>query len=282
MISGGKYKKLEDVLSNTLDLALKRRARWLVEELKPKRGDRILDVGCGDGYYLHLLSALGLGLNLVGADSDKRALVSAEKNLKDKKVKLVFGDIMERLPFEDEVFDKVVMSEVLEHLPDDEKGLLEVERVLKKGGILVISVPNANYPFLWDPVNWILEHIFKTHIKSGFWAGIWNQHERLYKGQQLVKLVKKVGFKVGKAESLTSWCLPFNHNIVNLGARILANKKDSAGLTRGADKFVEDSEKSKFIKLYQAISSFVDSWNDLHHFNVDDGGVSMLLKAIKK
>ena len=92
---------------------------------------------------------------------------------------------MKRLPFKAEFFDKVMMSEVAEHLPDDVKGLKEVKRLLKKAGILILTVPNHNYPFFWDPLNWTLEHFWGTHIKSGFWSGLWNQHLRLYKPDEI-------------------------------------------------------------------------------------------------
>jgi len=73
--------RLEILLKNTGDMALKRRARNIVEELKLRNGDRILDVGCGDGYYLHLLSNLGLNLKLFGTDYDEVGLNNARNNL---------------------------------------------------------------------------------------------------------------------------------------------------------------------------------------------------------
>src|SRR5688572_26501638 len=122
-----------------------------MQELDLHQGDKIVEVGCGDGYYLYILSNLKMGLHLTGVDFDRRALESARQNLKGKSVRLVYGDLMTGLPFANSSFDKVIMSEVLEHLPSDIKGLREIRRILKKGGKLILTVPNANYPLLWDP-----------------------------------------------------------------------------------------------------------------------------------
>src|SRR5688572_11785909 len=146
-------KKLDLLLDKVGDIALKRRARRIIEGLDPKPNERILDVGCGDGFYLHLLSNLGIPLKLYGSDFDQNALKSAKIVLKNYRITLKPGDLMKKLPFNDNYFDKIVMSEVVEHLPQDVKGLKEVKRVLKPGGTVCITVPNANYPLLWDPVN---------------------------------------------------------------------------------------------------------------------------------
>src|SRR3989304_8715188 len=153
---------IDDLLKNTGDIALKRRAKFIIAGINPEKNDKILDVGCGDGYYLHLLSSLRKDIHLTGLDIDSRAILFARKNLKTKKIKLIEGNIEKRLPFRKNSFNKIVMSEVVEHLSDDVKGLSEVYRVLKPGGTLCLSVPNKNYPFLWDPVNWFLEEYFNT------------------------------------------------------------------------------------------------------------------------
>lgn len=271
--------KIEKLLANTGDMALKRRARRIVEELDPKEGERILDVGCGDGYYLHLLSNLGLKLDLTGADFDPNALASAKRNLKGKKIKFFQADLMKELPFKSESFDKAVMSEVAEHLPDDVKGLKEVRRVLKPGGTLVLTVPNANYPFLWDPVNWILEHLFNTHIKTGFWAGIWNQHIRLYTSQEIARVVEKAGFKVERVESLTFWCLPFNHNLMYFAARKLYGGSLSPKTVKAISKYEKAAKRPFLIGLAFRTVNLIDKLNDLYQPRTQ--GVGVLAKVFK-
>ncbi len=274
---------IDQLLLNTGDMALKRRARAIVVELDPQNGERILDVGCGDGYYLYLLSSLGLRLKLYGVDFDKQALATASYNLAGKKITLKTASLMDRLPFEDNYFDKIVMSEVAEHLPDDKKGLKEVFRVLKKGGVLALTVPHHNYPLFWDPLNWVLERTFNTHVKSGFWAGIWNQHIRLYYREEIVKVLKKSGFEIVKSEVQTKWCLPFNHQVINLGARMLKSKVLPEDLSTQINKFKKYNQKkrSNLVKLYYGISNFADHFNNNINTIVETVGMTVFVLAKK-
>lgn len=273
-------KRIDMLLTNTADMALKRRARSILEELDSKTGDKIIDIGCGDGYYLHLLSSLGIKLKLAGTDLDEEALKTARENLKDKKIPLVRANLLEKLPFESNNFDKAVMSEVAEHLPNDVKGLKEVYRIMKSGGLLALTVPHQNYPFLWDPVNWLLERVLNIHIKSGFWAGIWNQHIRLYSKEQICKVLEKVGFKVNKVEIQTRWCLPFNHYLINIGARILKAHLLPNNLHKQVNKFqqVRSQKRSLLTKLYFNTAELVDKLNKESHAKV---GMTVFVAAEK-
>ena len=272
--------RLMVLLKNTGDMALKRRARRIVEELDPRDGDNILDVGCGDGYYLHLLSNLGMKLKLTGTDFDPLALASAKRNLKGKNIPFVQADLMKKLPFKDRIFDKIVMSEVAEHLPNDLKGLKEVKRVLKKEGTMVLTVPNYNFPFLWDPINWVLQNVFGTHIKSGFWAGIWNQHIRLYKPEQIKNVVEAAGFNVSLAEPLTFWSLPFNHNLMHFAAKKLYGGNLSREIIKAVSKFEITSKKSGIFNYAFKFVNFVDKLNDL--WTPKSWGVGIFILAKKK
>jgi 2-polyprenyl-6-hydroxyphenyl methylase / 3-demethylubiquinone-9 3-methyltransferase len=274
------HRRLDILLENVGDMALKRRARHIIEGIDPEDGYNIVDVGCGDGYYLHLLSNLGIKLQLTGMDVDPNALKSAKANLKGKDVKLINADLLQKLPFSPGTFDRAVMSEVAEHLQSDVKGLKEVNRILKKDGVLVLTVPNHNYPFLWDPVNWILEHAVKTHIEKGFWAGIWNQHKRLYTPLQIEKVVKKAGFKIEKIESLTFWCLPFNHNLIDLVARNLYGGNFSSRVTKAVSKY-ETGEVSRplLIRFAFRLVNILDRLNDF--YQPREKGVGILVMARK-
>jgi len=268
-----KFKKL---LENVGDMALKRRAKRILEELVVSDKDTILEVGCGNGYYLSLLNRLDNETKLTGIDNDSSALQAAKKIIKEKSTKLILGPA-EKLPFEDNSFDKVVMSEVIEHVEDENRSLQEIHRVLKKGGVLVLTTCNLDYPYLWDPVNWTLQHFFDTHIKSGFWAGIWNQHTRMYKEEQIAQLLKIAGFKVEKVESLTSWCLPFNHYLVNFIARLFYSKKLPGSIAKGINKF-ESNQQSFILKFGFQLMNLYDSLND---FFPQKNGVSIFVKGIK-
>lgn len=123
-------------------------ARFKHLGLKP--GARVLDLGCGEGRHVHGLYMLG-GLDITGIDLDEASLKKAEEGMvwlpkptSDTPTNVAFetGDAT-ALRFEDDSFDAIVCSEVLEHLPDYDAALAEMRRVLKPDGKLCISVPHA-------------------------------------------------------------------------------------------------------------------------------------------
>ena len=260
---------------NVGDMALKRRAAYIVRGLELESGDRVLDLGCGNGYYLYLLNKLNSKLELIGVDKDNKALKSA----KDKvgiNIKLVLSDA-KKLPFKDNSFDKILASEVIEHIEDEKKFLVEIYRLLKPKGILILTTCNIDYPFFWDPVNWVLQRIFKKHIKSGFWAGVWNQHLRLYDINQLQEMLISVKFKIEDIAPLTFWCIPFNHYIVNFIAKLFYAKKLPKTLYSGMNKF----ECNKQPLLVKICFWFVNLWDSLNDLIIVDKGVSIFIKVTK-
>lgn len=270
-------KKLNNILDSVGDMSLKRRARRIIEGLDLRKGDRIIDVGCGDGFYLHILTELPIKTNLLGFDFDKIVLANARKNLRPEKIKLVNGSAT-KIPFKDKSFDKAIMTEVLEHIDDDKKALAEVNRILKPGGILLITVPNFHFPFLWDPINWVLQNIFATHISgTGFFAGIWARHLRLYKKDDIVKIIKASGLKIVEIDELTTRCLPFNHHLVNLVARFLYDIKPSAKISDPISKF-KNAKKPFLIKL---IFFLVNAFDNLNNIFPGKNGLNIYIKAIK-
>ena len=218
--------------------------------------------------------------NLSGITSGTYTLIGAEPGTgKTSFIDEIYLTSIYEYVKNNNLFDKIVMSEVSEHLPDDVKGLKEVFRVLKKRGTLCLTVPNHNYPLFWDPLNWILEHFINIHVKSGFFAGLWNQHERLYKPQEIEKVTKKAGFKIEEVKSLTWWCLPFNHYMVNLVARGLAAGKFSKDTHLALSKYAKKVKKPLLLNLAFRFVNTLDKLNDV--YQPKNFGVSVFVKAVK-
>lgn len=209
------------MMRNEADMAYRRRVQTIFEWLAPQDGDHVLDAGCGRGFYLKFIRHL-CGAKLAGVELEFPYLRIAKGALAGETgVELLNGSLY-HLPFPAETFDKAILSEVLEHVDDDVKALRSVARVLKPGGLLAITVPNANYPFWWDPINKTLETLFKTHIQHGLLAGIWAYHVRLYTRDQLRKAVLDAGLEIAGERSFTHHSFPFIHNIVyGLGKTVL-------------------------------------------------------------
>jgi len=143
------------------------------------------------------------------------------------------------LPFASGSFDKVLMSEVLEHLADDRAGMQEVYRVLKPGGVLALSVPHANYPLLWDPINKTLEALGIAPFRNaGPITGLWSNHWRLYLPSDLRDVIGTAGFTIDMLEEQTHYAFPFIHFIVySIGKPLIELNLLPQRLRDSADRF---------------------------------------------
>jgi len=111
-------------------------------------GQRVLDVGCGEGrhtlaaYLKRGVVALGVDLGFVDLQTARDRISDMEAYGPEGEVAFLQGDAT-CLPFPNHHFDRVICSEVLEHIPNFIAVLEEINRVLKPGGRLCISVPRA-------------------------------------------------------------------------------------------------------------------------------------------
>jgi 2-polyprenyl-3-methyl-5-hydroxy-6-metoxy-1,4-benzoquinol methylase len=99
---------------------------------------RVADIGCGEGYILSKINSP----EIVGVDISDTALEMASKITNAKLVRAN----AESLPFSDSYFDAALCSEILEHTQNPRKVVLELSRIVKPGGKIIISVPNE--PFI--------------------------------------------------------------------------------------------------------------------------------------
>ena len=112
-----------------------RRRRLVYEALRAARGERILDVGCGPGFFVaELLDQVGDEGSVVGVDASPQMLaVAAHRSEGRPNVAFHEGDAT-ALPVEDEGFDRALSVQVFEYVDDVEAGLRELHRVLRPGG----------------------------------------------------------------------------------------------------------------------------------------------------
>lgn len=105
-------------------------------------GGSILDIGCGRGFLLQKIYKQTPQVALFGIDiSQKLCQISKENN---PYADIKQGDA-EFLPYADDSFDMVFMTEALEHMLDYDKALFEVRRVLKPRGVFIVTVPNRDW-----------------------------------------------------------------------------------------------------------------------------------------
>ncbi|MGY6704693.1 class I SAM-dependent methyltransferase [Roseinatronobacter sp.] len=109
-----------------------------------REGDVVLDAACGLGYGSYLLHAVGRARKVVGIDLSRESIEYAKRQFvsDNQEVRFEVVDLGDRLPYEDNSFDVVASFETLEHLHDPEFFLDEVNRILRPGGRVIVSVPN--------------------------------------------------------------------------------------------------------------------------------------------
>ena len=163
--------------------------------------DSILDIGCASGYYTKLYSKKCK--KIFGVDPNKDLIEKAK--IENPEIRfMVCG--AEKLPFKDNEFNFVILSDVLEHVKDENKSLNEVYRVLKKDGKVIITAPhNGLFRFLdVDNYSWYarkfkvfyrLIHGLKRREPPKIKEGYGNKH-RHYSLKDLRKLLG--GFEIVK------------------------------------------------------------------------------------
>ena len=154
------------------------------DKLNINAGDTVLDIGCGEGR--HSLSLyVDREVNAIGMDLSMEDMKTAKSRIKDfsitdtNKSSCVFGagDI-KSLPFEDNIYDAVICSEVLEHLESLDDAVSEIVRVLKPGGVLAVSVPR----FIPELICWKLSSEY-SKTPGG--------HVRIFRHKNLKQLILK-------------------------------------------------------------------------------------------
>ena len=278
-LSAADLSALDRILANEADMAYRRRARVLLDYLELRDGDRVFDGGCGMGFYLMAMSRLRR-VKLAGLDQDEKRLAWARRE--KVPAALLSGDL-ERLPFAPESFDKVLMTEVLEHVTDDARALAEAFRVLRPGGVLALSVPHADYPVWWDPINRIWSAVGGAPIRSGPLVGMWTYHERLYRTPEVAQRIAGAGFTVERVEETTHFSFPLSHFLVyGVGKPLLERDLLPGGLRASADRFRgEQNSGTVFNPINAALRLFraIDRLNERPSVASKSTFVNVLVKA---
>lgn len=116
------------------------------DELALKPGETVLDLGCGEGrhaitaYMLEKVHSVGIDLSMKDLKTTRERFGEFEVDDDERTLNISVANGA-HLPFADGHFDKVICSEVLEHIPDYRSVLTEIHRVLKVGGVFAASVP---------------------------------------------------------------------------------------------------------------------------------------------
>jgi ubiquinone/menaquinone biosynthesis C-methylase UbiE len=118
-------------------IGLRLRARKIIKNSK-KNIKSLLDAGCGTGVYSFYFTKKIKKIEAIDISKEKIGFLKKENIFKN--IQFSVADLC-KLPFKNNSFDQIICSDVLEHIKDDKKALLELRRVLKIGGILLLTIP---------------------------------------------------------------------------------------------------------------------------------------------
>lgn len=148
------------------------RERICASFMDTKISGKTLNIGAGEVLWIEN-DLFFKNPNLISSDIEQKNLGSQNK----AKTKIVVDAT--KIPLGDSYLSQLIILDVLEHIKDHEKAVKEIARVLKKGGRLVVCVPNDTILSYLNPVRYV-------------------QHERHYKIEDITNLLKKNGFKIEK------------------------------------------------------------------------------------
>ena len=154
------------------DLVLKDRWKFVV-------GDKILDVGCGRGQFMEL-------------NPNSKEIHGLEIEKQSNNLNIKIGDASKKIPYPDNTFDSVTLFHVLEHFDKPMKALIEIKRVLKKDGRLIIVVPNYSYRHFYQEYThvrpWPKKAVFGILVDAGY------KKIKVYSGPRYNQIVTSILF----------------------------------------------------------------------------------------
>ena len=196
--------------------------RWnqnkLLNLLEESRDAKILDIGCSDGSFTKKVADKVRSTDIFGIELVKGRAVEAHKN----GVNAVVANADRIFPFKDSVFDVVISNQVIEHVCDTDLFIKESYRVLRKGGVCIISTNNLSSS--QNLFSLILGYQpTSTHVSDEIVVGnplnptykwIWNPpyrtHRRIFTARSLKELFEFHGFQCEKLIGINLYPLPIS------------------------------------------------------------------------
>jgi len=214
-----------------------------LERLRVRRGEVLLDAGCGEGR--HCFGAIERGARVVGLDLDLASLKKGSGALRFRGAELgrlgamLQGDAF-HLPFRDATFDKVICSEVMEHVHDFTGAARELARVLRPGGLAAVTIPTATS-----------EHLY-LHLGDDYFESP-GGHIRVFRPRQLAEGLARAGLAtkgVGFAHALHTpyWML---RSIAGLP------RADESALVRAYRKFLINATASRAMARLERALNYI-------------------------
>ena len=155
--------------------------------LIPDGSNKILEVGCGKGYTLRKLKAIGKADKIIGIEINENSIQETKKYLDN----ILFGNIEEInfLPYDKNYFDVIIFADVLEHLVNPWKVLKMIRHYLNDRGFIIATIPNMRHKSIILPL--VLKGIFQYNQEGG---AMDISHLRFFTRRSVLSLFKNSGY----------------------------------------------------------------------------------------
>tara|TARA_A100001011_G_scaffold247646_1_gene255900 strand:+ start:834 stop:1700 length:867 start_codon:yes stop_codon:yes gene_type:complete len=168
-----------------IDLASQKMCIYMLNKYNKKNEKIILEIGCSSGNLIKRIKEFK-NFFYIGSDVIKKPIKRLSEEYKG--TPFIIFDITKN-PFRKSFCDSLIMLNVLEHIKDDEKALIEAHKLLNTDGVLILEVPSGN--FLYDEYDKELLHFRRYNMKD------------------LVKKIENAGFRIEKKTHLGFLLFPF-------------------------------------------------------------------------
>ena len=168
---------------------MKSRINKIVKLLDARKDEMIVDIGTEKGEIASHLKEYG---KMICIDIDHYMLKEARKTLADSPVYFIVGEA-QHLPLKNDLCDKVMSNHLLEHLPQPQKGIEELFRIVKRTGKIIINVPNEQWILfckkVLDKTSFIVKWGYPGHAPG---------HLHTFNTKMLFELCKRAKGKIEK------------------------------------------------------------------------------------
>jgi len=229
---------------------------------------KILDIGCYDEKELIKLSKKFFNSEIWGMDIDKSRIALSKNKIYDKNVHLVLG-FSEKLPFRNSDFDMIYCSEVLEHVNNLKKSLLEIGRVTKPFGKVYFTFPNKKSEELLSKIN------------PGYFSQI--GHKRIVSPPFIISFFKKRGYKLISFKRYNSiehlyWKINFKRGMKILDQNGKSNKLPGRGISGLMALLNQEELKISDRKYIPSLNYFLRPLSKLMDYFFINKRVQIILK----
>jgi len=220
----------------------------LEKKLKTIEGGNVLDIGSGRGEFIHIIKEFKSFNRITANDIEQRSGDFVKEHFKDINIDFVKADASD-LPFDDSSFDTVCISNSLHHLPNMEKILTEMKRVLKDSGNFIINEMYCNDQNKAQMSHVLLHHWFAKIDKiSG------RYHDETFTNKQIENIVNKL--ELSNYE-IIDYCWPIpdpkdaklieeRTKLIEIGLKQLEGKDEFEAMKTEGEKIKEHIEANGF------------------------------------